>query len=269
MLFEPQTQVDPQVGGGEVLPNGPQRPTVGSPGPRRAWAEGAYFLNFEDRLQPDREGTAQTQFTEVASEPTTLGAAVGDASGRVAVAKLRIEQPLGQGLGLSSAWNERTACKRSLLASLSAQNIMSNGKWAAGRCLVVGNTCNTLEVVVSKTFLDVRVEEEVRGLSRSTSWPCFQLPQAEVVELKGIAALKAAWDQDQKEKSLAEKDASHREGRCFPCLFFTRKGDGCRQGDSCTHCHICTIGEARRRRNRISLEMRKAKRQAKKMDLEA
>ena len=22
----------------------------------------------------------------------------------------------------------------------------------------------------------------------------------------------------------AEKDASHREGRCFPCLFFTRKG---------------------------------------------
>eukprot|EP00434_Breviolum_minutum_P013758 symbB.v1.2.012135.t1/scaffold829.1/size159244/5 len=146
---------------------------------------------------------------------------------------------------------------------------MSNGKWAAGRCLVVGNTCNTLEVVVSKTFLDVRVEEEVRGLSRSTSWPCFQLPQAEVVELKGIAALKAAWDQDQREKSLAEKDASHREGRCFPCLFFTRKGDGCRQGDSCTHCHICTIGEARRRRNRISLEMRKAKRQAKKMDLEA
>lgn len=109
MLFEPQTQVNPQVGGGEVLPNGPQRPTVGSPGPRRAWAEGAYFLNFEDRLQPDREGTAQTQFTEVASEPTTLGAAVGDASGRVAVAKLRIEQPLGQGLGLSSAWNERSA----------------------------------------------------------------------------------------------------------------------------------------------------------------
>mmetsp|Transcript_83738 Transcript_83738/g.132726 ORF Transcript_83738/g.132726 Transcript_83738/m.132726 type:complete len:142 (-) Transcript_83738:362-787(-) len=125
----------------------------------------------------------------------------------------------------------------------------------------------TNEVVISKTFLDVRVDD-AESLVRRNSWPCFQPPQVEAFQVTDLQALKSVWFKEQKEKSLAKKEASHREGRCFPCLFFTRKGDGCRQGDSCTHCHICTIGEARRRRNRISLEMRKAKRQARKMDVE-
>lgn len=67
---------------------------------------------------PEREGMPPVQFGEVYTspslapsapdEPTTLGTQPC-AAGRVAAAKLRIEQPLGQGLGLASAWNERSA----------------------------------------------------------------------------------------------------------------------------------------------------------------
>mmetsp|Transcript_5348 Transcript_5348/g.12279 ORF Transcript_5348/g.12279 Transcript_5348/m.12279 type:complete len:181 (+) Transcript_5348:26-568(+) len=50
----------------------------------------------------------------------------------------------------------------------------------------------------------------------------------------------------------------HLNGQCTPCLFFTRKADGCRKGDACEHCHLCTAEEARKRRNRMVLEARKA-----------
>eukprot|EP00439_Symbiodinium_sp_Y106_P011295 s6223_g1.t1 len=56
----------------------------------------------------------------------------------------------------------------------------------------------------------------------------------------------------------ADKVALHFSKRCVPCLFFTRKGDGCRQGDNCTHCHFCSEREVRTRRNRLQLESRKA-----------
>ncbi|CAE7236208.1 unnamed protein product [Symbiodinium sp. CCMP2592] len=54
----------------------------------------------------------------------------------------------------------------------------------------------------------------------------------------------------------------HNSGRCFPCLFFTRRGDGCRQGDRCTHCHVCRPDEIRRRRNRIAAEVKREKKLA-------
>ena len=51
--------------------------------------------------------------------------------------------------------------------------------------------------------------------------------------------------------------AAHRNGTCVPCLFYTRKKDGCRKGDACTHCHFCSPSEARRRRNRQCLERKR------------
>lgn len=59
---------------------------------------------------------------------------------------------------------------------------------------------------------------------------------------------------------VAESDTMqtlHAQGRCAPCLYYTRKKDGCRKGDDCTHCHICSRQEAKRRRNRNHLEARK------------
>ncbi|CAE7323851.1 ku80 [Symbiodinium sp. CCMP2592] len=54
----------------------------------------------------------------------------------------------------------------------------------------------------------------------------------------------------------------HNNGQCFPCVFFSARGDGCRKGDNCTHCHVCLPHEIRRRRNRISAEMKRAKKAA-------
>ncbi|CAE7264363.1 unnamed protein product [Symbiodinium sp. CCMP2592] len=49
----------------------------------------------------------------------------------------------------------------------------------------------------------------------------------------------------------------HQIGQCIPCLYHTRMGDGCRRGDACDHCHLCTESEARTRRNRLHLEAQK------------
>ncbi|CAJ1419759.1 unnamed protein product [Effrenium voratum] len=46
---------------------------------------------------------------------------------------------------------------------------------------------------------------------------------------------------------LAKKDM-HDIGLCVPCLFYTTKGDGCRKGDGCSHCHFCTKQEVKARR---------------------
>lgn len=166
--------------------------------------------------------------------------------------------------GLDEFEGQDIVCFRSQRPSTFLHYVMSHRSGELG----AESWAATGDVVISKTFLDVRVDD-AKSLARRNSWPCFQPPQVEAFKVTDLQALKSVWFEEQKEKSLAKKEASHREGRCFPCLFFTRKGDGCRQGDSCTHCHICTIGEARRRRNRISLEMRKAKRQARKMDVDA
>mmetsp|Transcript_3754 Transcript_3754/g.8573 ORF Transcript_3754/g.8573 Transcript_3754/m.8573 type:complete len:282 (+) Transcript_3754:2-847(+) len=41
---------------------------------------------------------------------------------------------------------------------------------------------------------------------------------------------------------------AHLEGRCKPCAYFYYKQDGCRRGDRCQFCHLCTRGEIRRRK---------------------
>ncbi|CAJ1350526.1 unnamed protein product [Effrenium voratum] len=44
--------------------------------------------------------------------------------------------------------------------------------------------------------------------------------------------------------------------RCLPCLFFRRKGDGCRKGDQCDRCHICTLQEMKRRKHKLQRQAR-------------
>lgn len=46
---------------------------------------------------------------------------------------------------------------------------------------------------------------------------------------------------------------------CIPCLFYTRKNDGCWKGNACEFCHLCNKQEGKRRRNKIQLENRKRK----------
>eukprot|EP00435_Cladocopium_sp_Y103_P067047 s687_g29.t1 len=65
----------------------------------------------------------------------------------------------------------------------------SSAAWAA-----------TGDVVISKTFLDVRVDD-AKSLARTNSWPCFQPPQVEAFKVTDLQALKSVWFEEQKEKS--------------------------------------------------------------------
>eukprot|EP00930_Biecheleria_cincta_P106177 TRINITY_DN9945_c0_g1_i1.p1 TRINITY_DN9945_c0_g1~~TRINITY_DN9945_c0_g1_i1.p1 ORF type:complete len:325 (-),score=62.78 TRINITY_DN9945_c0_g1_i1:47-985(-) len=47
--------------------------------------------------------------------------------------------------------------------------------------------------------------------------------------------------------ALEEKVKAHEAGTCVPCAYL-KKSDGCRKGDSCSHCHLCPQGELRRRK---------------------
>lgn len=44
------------------------------------------------------------------------------------------------------------------------------------------------------------------------------------------------------------KDEAHRLGHCKPCAYFLYKEDGCRLGDECSFCHMCSEGEVKRRK---------------------
>ena len=68
-------------------------------------------------------------------------------------------------------------------------------------------------------------------------------------KVEGAGATMSAWH-------------SHRAGLCTPCLFYTRKSDGCRLGEACAFCHLCSPEQASRRRNHLLWQRRKEKRKA-------
>eukprot|EP00438_Fugacium_kawagutii_P036372 Skav223638 [mRNA] locus=scaffold46:319985:337811:+ [translate_table: standard] len=94
-----------------------------------------------------------------------------------------------------------------------------------------------LKFVINKTFIEV-IEDQgdnVSALQRSKSSPC--LPR---------------WVKPG--EGPAQMDA-HLRGTCRPCLFYTRKADGCRKGNDCSHCHFCTRTQLHSKTNRILAEL--------------
>lgn len=43
-------------------------------------------------------------------------------------------------------------------------------------------------------------------------------------------------------------EQAHIRGDCRPCAYHVYKTDGCRHGDACQFCHLCTRGEIKRRK---------------------
>ncbi|CAL1172045.1 unnamed protein product [Cladocopium goreaui] len=84
--------------------------------------------------------------------------------------------------------------------------------------------------------IDVVVEGQGAALVRSHSSPC--LPR---------------WVKPGEGPSQLDR---HLSGLCRPCLFFTRKADGCLRGDTCDHCHLCSAEQTRRKLNRAKAERR-------------
>merc|ERR1712216_968597 len=50
------------------------------------------------------------------------------------------------------------------------------------------------------------------------------------------------------EVDLAKKELDHQRGVCIPCSFYVFRSDGCRHGDACKYCHLCTPQQAKSRR---------------------
>lgn len=48
---------------------------------------------------------------------------------------------------------------------------------------------------------------------------------------------------------LSEKEAKHMRGECRPCAYFNYKKDGCRLGENCEFCHLCSR-EARKKKEK-------------------
>eukprot|EP00425_Heterocapsa_triquetra_P046117 CAMPEP_0195064122 /NCGR_PEP_ID=MMETSP0448-20130528/10311_1 /TAXON_ID=66468 /ORGANISM="Heterocapsa triquestra, Strain CCMP 448" /LENGTH=214 /DNA_ID=CAMNT_0040095117 /DNA_START=123 /DNA_END=767 /DNA_ORIENTATION=+ len=83
----------------------------------------------------------------------------------------------------------------------------------------------SLALSVKNTFL--HVELETPTLTRCASAPGALSPQS---------ALRT---------SLA---LQHERGECRPCAYFSVKVDGCRRGNDCEFCHVCTVKDIKRRK---------------------
>lgn len=89
--------------------------------------------------------------------------------------------------------------------------------------------------------------------------PFSSIDSAALPEVLPHSAVEAVADPPHVATDTVTMQTLHAQGRCAPCLFYTRKKDGCRKGDDCEHCHICSKQEAKRRRNKNQCEARKLK----------
>lgn len=60
--------------------------------------------------------------------------------------------------------------------------------------------------------------------------------------------------------SLEQKEQSHNAGLCKPCSYFFFKPDGCRKGDHCQFCHLCTLQQVKEKKRELKKEARFQKR---------
>eukprot|EP00930_Biecheleria_cincta_P085728 TRINITY_DN750_c0_g1_i1.p1 TRINITY_DN750_c0_g1~~TRINITY_DN750_c0_g1_i1.p1 ORF type:complete len:440 (-),score=42.51 TRINITY_DN750_c0_g1_i1:82-1401(-) len=56
--------------------------------------------------------------------------------------------------------------------------------------------------------------------------------------------------------SADDKLLQHAARRCTPCAYFRVKADGCRRGEACEFCHICTLSDVRARKALVKREAR-------------
>jgi len=55
---------------------------------------------------------------------------------------------------------------------------------------------------------------------------------------------------------LTEKELKHRSGDCQPCAYFAFRADGCRAGDSCEFCHLCSKSQAKSKKKAKAARIR-------------
>jgi len=98
------------------------------------------------------------------------------------------------------------------------------------------------------------VNEASKGLPRRAS---DAIPSEVVASVPG----KECPQQDSCLSDLppTDKMEAHRLGVCMPCSYFARKVDGCRQGDNCDRCHLCSVVGVKSRKRQLRAEARQFK----------
>lgn len=66
-------------------------------------------------------------------------------------------------------------------------------------------------------------------------------------------------EDDVSKNFIALKKLDHQRGVCVPCSFYVFRSDGCRHGDTCKYCHLCSPQDAKRRRRQLRKEVNKQK----------
>eukprot|EP00931_Biecheleriopsis_adriatica_P059872 TRINITY_DN35898_c0_g1_i2.p1 TRINITY_DN35898_c0_g1~~TRINITY_DN35898_c0_g1_i2.p1 ORF type:complete len:217 (+),score=29.84 TRINITY_DN35898_c0_g1_i2:28-651(+) len=115
------------------------------------------------------------------------------------------------------------------------------------------------------------------GLPRDTPSVSRTRPSGQVPQMRNDAAISQAPYREQPsfpekpfehfpsfssdaDYSSLSKEQRHAMQLCAPCSYFAFKEDGCRNGDNCTHCHICTKEDAISRRRLRKIDAKIAKR---------
>jgi hypothetical protein len=82
--------------------------------------------------------------------------------------------------------------------------------------------------------LEVTVKQNKKGMPKSVCWD-FGVTQDTTPEVFLVDRV----------KELTPMEMKHTTGECQPCAYFAFRSDGCRQGDDCEFCHLCTKGQAK------------------------
>jgi hypothetical protein len=85
------------------------------------------------------------------------------------------------------------------------------------------------------------LEVSVKASGGKPTWVCWNF---------GVSAAVASPSrmiciEDEESADLTEKELMHRSGDCQPCAYFAFRADGCRAGDDCEFCHLCTKSQAK------------------------
>eukprot|EP00435_Cladocopium_sp_Y103_P021237 s3100_g5.t1 len=125
----------------------------------------------------------------------------------------------------------------------SAQRESSRPAEAMARC-----TMNSGNAPVKNTFIHFSdSEEEATGVRRRNSEPALWPAPCTNVTFSAL-------------KGMGEQLVAHATGNCKPCSFFFFKEDGCRRGNSCSFCHLCSEDTARRQKRSGQRKARAVKR---------
>merc|ERR1712187_1039052 len=103
----------------------------------------------------------------------------------------------------------------------------------------------------ARFILEVTVKDNVNG---RPVWLCWNFNVEEDMSVMLSQVSNAAEDVTE----LTSKELLHFKGDCQPCAYFAFRTDGCRTGDDCEFCHLCTKSQAKSKKKQKAQKLKAA-----------